>query len=255
MNNVGAIKTAVKAYLQTNFPGSQMSPLGSSGAAATDAAVDSLVMLAINNARKFAELRHDWRCAEVRVRATIPAGGKVSLTGVEDFWDDTVSYDLKGLSSSYITNSEGGLLPLKIVTAKGARLRKRDVMDAREMTDLSDRYRGDDTTTYYDSAQLVVFGDYLLLSRSLTEDKEIVLEGFRWLDDYTQDNDEDFFTKRGTAFLLFSSLCEANLLAKTFVQRQEGSVAPPTRERDENLQVLIDADSWSIDGAIDHDLS
>jgi hypothetical protein len=32
-------------------------------------------------------------------------------------------------------------------------------------------------------------------------------------------------------------------------------VAPPTRERDENLQVLIDADSWSIDGAIDHDLS
>lgn len=257
MATIGSIKLAIKTYLQVNFPTGNQSPIGGSGfAAVSEAAADQLILLALNNARKYGELKHDWRSSEVRVRATIPAGGRVSWRSLVDFWDEEVTRSMKGLTRAYVESSEAGrLIPIRFETSKGAATLMRERDDAQPMYDEERRYRGDNE---YPPGQnhvvVVAHGDYLYLMKDNDEEYNIILDGFAWGDEYEDEADTDFFVERGTAFLMFSAMCEANLLFKQFIVRQEGTIAPPIKERDEQLQVLIDNDNWCVDAAVEHDL-
>jgi hypothetical protein len=258
MSTLSTIRLAVKQYLQVNFPVAVQPPIGGAQlAGVSDAVADSLILLAINNARKFAEMKHDWRLCEVRVRATVPAGSRVAMTELVDYWDDQVEHNLRALSNAYLENTETGVLhPIEIQTAKSLASRVKDVDDAQTMYDAQLRYPGDlPDEEYISRSTLVVHGDYMYFQRKLTSESNIVIDGYRWLPDYESDEDTDFFVTKGTGYLLWASMVEANHLFKSFVQRQEGNIAPPVKERDDALQVLIDNDSYAIMSAVDHDLS
>jgi len=253
------ILSAVKLYLQVNYPEVSTGPAGSQGGAAvTEAAFQQLCMLALNNARKFAELQHDWRCEEVRVRATIPANSKVPMTALVDYWNAEETWDIKSLQSAYIVVDDvtpESLRPIEITTAKSWARKQMDIDDAYAESEFETRYRGEAISDFNSRlSQLIIMGDDMFLYPAVDEDVDIVLDGYKWLAEYEKSTSVDFFTQRGTAYLQFAAICEANLLAKTFVMRQEGNIAPPTRERDENLAVLINHDSYSVEGGAVQDL-
>lgn len=256
--SVGSIIDAVKLYLQTAFPSTDTGLIGASGgASAVDTAVETLCLLALNNARKFAELKHDWRHSQVRGRVTVPSEGKVALSSVTDYYDALVTFDLKAVTGVYKEDSETGLLtPWPLVTNKAL---------AQEVTDLNDRVNGydedyryrKDLTTDQDArrTQVVVRGDYLHLDPGSSESVSLVVDGYRWMADYTADADTDFFVLHGTTFMMYSAMCEVNHLIKAFVPRTEGNLPPPTRERDEQFGVLLDWDNYSVEGFVNHEFA
>lgn len=81
---------------------------------------------------------------------------------------------------------------------------------------------------------------------------ELMFEGYGWLADYTAAGDlddapQDFFMAYGAAYMQWAIICELNMIFQRFVQRLEGSVAPPEKQRDAEFQKLLVWDSYMID--------
>ncbi len=253
---VGTLKPLVKNYLQTAFPASG-SPFGSTSDATTvDTLANTLILQAFNNARKFAELKCDFHYADVTVGATIPAGSNVALTGLTDYYGSGGSWSLKSVRNVYrkplATDEFKGLIPLEFMTQERLAHELKKVSDAKAVGyRYRDGHRMDDGydagVTYWSDQRnsTVVFqNNSLSLFPPSTEDLLVVIDGNRWLSDYTGDSDTDFILERGPAYMLWAATCEVNLLFQTFVYRQEGSLQPPTNERDAALQALMDWDSY-----------
>ena len=256
--SVGSIIDAVKLYLQSAFPSTDTGLIGASGgAAAVDTAVETLCLLALNNARKYAELKHDWRHSQVRATVSVPSEGKVSLAGVTDYYDALVTYDMKSLTDVYYEDQTSGLLtPWPLMTNKMLAQEVRDLNDRVGDLDEDYRYRKDlalDTDAR--RTQVVVRGDYLHLDPPSSDTVTLVVDGYRWMDTYDADGDTDFFILHGTAFMMYAAMCEVNHLIKAFVPRTEGNLPPPTRERDEQFAVLLDWDNFSVEGLAQHDFA
>lgn len=252
---VGTLKPLVKAYLQTAFP-TQNSPFGSSGdTAGVDTLANTLILQAFNNARKFAEMKCDFHYADVTVIATIPAGSSVVMTGLTPY-SGSGTYDLKSIRNVYrkplSTDEFKGLIPMEFMTQGRLAMELKKVSDAKSAG--YNRHHGhrmddgfDAGVTFWSdqrNSTAVFQNNSLSLFPPSTAALDIVIDGNRWLADYTDDTGTDFIMERGAQFMLWAAVCEVNLLFQTFVYRQEGSLQPPTAERDAALQVLMDWDSY-----------
>jgi len=71
------------------------------------------------------------------------------------------------------------------------------------------------------------------------------MDVYRYFPDYSEDDDNDFVLEFGDDFLFWDSVCRLNYYVKEFVNRQEGNVSPPNKERDE---AWADFKSW--DGSL-----
>lgn len=165
----------VNLYLQTDFPAVENHPLLSQGNAAdVKVVVDDLIVTAANSARKWAEMRHDFRCASVTLPVTIPGEGSVSL-------DDVNGVSLKTLSHCYLTDSK---CPVSVVTSKADWYRRYEQQDR-----VPDGYRQHhvDYNKFYLESALLYDNDSLTTSGVYKEDINVDVHGFRWMESYANE--------------------------------------------------------------------
>lgn len=240
--NVGTLKGVIAAYLQVD-----PSTLVVNG-------VD-LILVSLNNARKKAEQFHDWACSEVTAYGTAVLGVGSWKTGMLEQGTDA-ELTLKQPTTFYLTTDNGDLLPLVHQSKKlGASLAK-EYLD-RGAGDLRSRYNGD---FMWDSrltggilsspSSLRVFlhgnGGYTIEPRP-TRNYTMVVDGYKWLSDYTQDSDTDWFTEHGAEYLQWSSIVELNHRVQVFIPQQEGNIAPPNRMMDAALAALVAYDNFQLE--------
>ena len=237
MSDIGHLKDVVKLYLQSAFPAVENHPLLSQGDASTvETAVNTLILQAANNARKWGERQHDFEAAGVTVEGTLVAGGSLALDGMKLYGTNT-AVELKTVESVYI-ESEGSHTPIRF---------ERKRRTAHKVLERIDRVRYGDA---YEPVELValIIGDDLWLHPELDEDVTLVVDGNQWLDDYTADADTDFFLKHGFEYMQWACIVEVNHLLQTFVFRQEGSLYPPEKLRDRAWENFLSWDAYKIDG-------
>jgi hypothetical protein len=236
--NIGQIKTTIAAYLQVD-----QSQLITGG-------VD-LLLIACNNARRFATRMHDWNCEEVRAYGTLTdgVGNWRNLSLISD--DSSVT--LKQPESFYLQYGEdllvvrqhsmrhGAIAASERNTAQGISSAFRYLNDgAIYRESLVAPFRGTSYNAY-------IQGETVTFVPTPSETTTFVVDGYRRFDDYANDSDEDFFTDQGSDFLIYGGIVEANLLVKQFVNRQEGNVDVPERARDDALASLVEEDNYLIE--------
>lgn len=250
MSDYTDIRTAVKYYLQSNFPSAASAVSGSGSPTDVDTAMDILILLACNNAQKWAQLKHDFRLNDVVVRATLPSTGlgKVITSLVDDF-DGTTTYDLKSISHVWRVATDGTKYPVRWMTRAKWVTEKMDILNKIGRTSLDEErypYDGLNQDQCWDSTVYVLVGNRLVCEPPNTEEISLVIDGQAWMTSYAMTTHEtDWLADKGKAFLMFAAICEANLLIQTFVPRQEGSLPPPTAERDTHFTALMDWDNWA----------
>lgn len=205
-----------------------------------------MVLLAMNNARKYAEKIHDFSCARVEAAIIIDVYSGAYLSAAWDEDDPEATISMRSIRNAFLTGTNGYRRPL-VYTQKDTLVRF--ITDFQENTSDPDmRYPADyNVSGCY--TKLVKNGNKLYLYPSAATEagteQTVYLDGYRWMLDYTADDldYEDWFTQHGSDYLMWQSMVELNHLAKEFVSRQEGNLPPPTQQAGAALQNLISSDS------------
>lgn len=238
--NVGTLKKVIAAYLQV--------PVADTVIEGVD-----LALLALNNARKAAEQIHDWNCEQVMVYgdATDGVGSWMNMLSVED--DEAVT--LKQPETFYLNEGDGVLVPLYHYGRKSGAVRAKERNAANPLSDGRWRYR-DDTgairpytlrTDRNAPYGVYVHGGGFELAPTPEGTTRIHTDGFRWLPDYTEDTDTDFFIQNSMSYMQWSGVVELNNLFQVYIPQQEGSLPPPVRARDDALTALIEYDKYIVE--------
>lgn len=132
-------------------------------------------------------------------------------------------------------------LPIKFMDAKLFGHRRQDQELENELMDY-ERYQTDEGSQHRSLRTVLIRGGQLWLDPMPTDTYDIKVDAYKWFSDYTSDSDTDFFTDKGQDYMLHAVAVELNRLAQRWVPRQEGSLAPPTKERDLALATLIQQD-------------
>jgi hypothetical protein len=213
--------------------------------------INIALVLAANNARRFAEMRHDFSAFDVTGRATVVGGAVVSLDSVEllDGYG-TGNVSMKSVRAVHTVTDDQYEKPLKVVQ------KQTEVIASwkRDQLATASRYGRSDVadSTWTGDPYAMINGRFLSIQP--LGDYTIHIDGNRWADDYIHDDDTDFFLQKGFEFMQWQMIVEMNNMLLKFVPRQEGSLPAPTQARDIALENLIAMDSYSIAGNIYHDL-
>ena len=161
----------------------------------------------------------------------------------------TSVHKLKTLNRAYKAESNGDR-PLYV------RSRQDIVTSARRQLDLEEadpyiRYPDDDVTETR-PVYLVTDGDKFRIMPE--QDTTVILEGNKWMTPYTSDNDTDFLLENGFDFMQWQTVVEMNHLTQTYVPRQDGSLPPPERMRNEAWAALIGHDEYRYEGGVALDI-
>ncbi len=235
--NVGEIKKAVAAYLDKPV---------------TDFAKNGidLLLIASNNARKYAERMHDFSHLHAYGKLTLPSGESgVALSAATTTGDVAVS--VKTLLNVY-RRYDSGDLPLSLMEKSALTTLQRESND-RTLWD-SDTVRAlADYDTYPDEIlhrKVYRLGNTLYLHPSPSAEMELRIDYVGWADDYTVDADTDFFTESAQDYMIFQSIVEVNHFTGSFAYRAEGSLAPPEKIAEKLLQAVIEQDKSSQNDGI-----
>lgn len=238
---ISNLKAAIAAYHQKGL------------ADFTVSGVD-LVLLAINNARKAADRVHDWNAQQMELELSVvpSTGGDLAMAFVEG--DEENVKRIKTIDCVYFKTADGNLIPIELDTKKNVGIWAKERIRRRA---LGLRYPSDADLTMADLASigrgrrpLIAYqhGNSLFLDPPFTEAQKIAIDASVWLDDYTDDEeDEDWMLLHGADYLMWAGVCEINYFAQSFVVRGEGILSPPERVRDQKLQELILWDSYQIE--------
>lgn len=241
MSTLGRLKDSVLLYLQTAFPTVERHPLLQQGDDATEP-FQKLFIRAANNARRNAEMQHDFQFAMRVLEGTIPVGTTgLSLEGLTEY-GGVDTYDVKTIEAAYLVAVDGTFAPI--------RHESRGRMHHR-LLEQEDRRTPDDYNCNLED-KLLVFGKKIYkYPTNTTQATSIALDACVWLADYTEvpyDEDAtDDFIKYGFEYMQWATIVEMNHLVQTFVSRQEGSLAPPTKERDRALAIFIQQDEYKAE--------
>lgn len=235
MSTLAEIKTAVKNFVYNNSVSNDAFQ-GVTAAATLEARIDAAILVALNNARSFAEKNHDFAMAQVSVPVTLTNAGLniINLGGGAPKMKKIIGVDLD--------TGNGTFKPLLFTT----------------MQDLRSRMRLDDKTrpaeVYHEGsasdcheAQIVLDGlslnSYPLLTSGQSMD--LILRGYKWLNRYTAlDTTTDWLIENGFDFFMWSAVVELNHIVQIYLPRQEGSLPPPERLKQDAWEalVIVDAD-------------
>jgi hypothetical protein len=241
---IGELKQEVKDYLH----------VGASHDATDLVIVNRLVLSALNKARKWAERENDFALAMVHGSVTVSPTTGGSLASVAVSGVGNVA--MKSLVNVFLESptGSGNLYPLT------RRPRRVYVGMVQKSNQLMEARLPDDWPTEAPSTVATVnmevhtFGGSIFLEPSPTVSVTLVLDGYRWMDDYTDDADTDFFTEHGHDFLLWHAVVSVNHKLEVFAQRQEGTLSPPTAARDEAWESLLKWDSFMHEEGREHTL-
>lgn len=213
----------------------------------------NLLRLACNNARKHAERMHDWEFTKVEAQVTTSATGAADIsTGVVLASDGTTPVTLKQPETFYLYQ-DGIAVPLRHASkSMGARWAKERA--SKRTVDVGARYLDDNDISHvgnsytsdniYAPYEIFMQGSNIQLHPVPSAAKTILIDGFKWMDDYTDDNDTDYFVERGSDYLMYAGIVEVNYLNHVFADNQEGNFGPPVRMRDDALASLIEQDNF-----------
>lgn len=238
MKTIGELKAQVKRYLTANTTLLSVIPGQPSDGEVLEDNIDQAILEAANNARKSAEMCHDFACCFMTATGSITSSAPFDLgaVSVED-----VTYSFKTLSGVATDNLDGTYTPIRIIS------RQTQVGLLFKQQDLG-------TETYQTGYTAIVHGTKIALSPISDETVPVAVTGYVWADDYVDDTSTDWFLDRGFAYMQWATICELNHMLLKFVPRQEGTLAPPEKNRDLALESLIVVDSYSTEGGIYHDL-
>jgi hypothetical protein len=255
MSNFGNLKTQVKRYFSANTSLYQTVQGQPEDAEELEAEIDAAILNAANNARRYAELRHDFSELDVVGRVTVTGGGPVNLRAVpliEPYGVDDEEASFKSVRAVHLVDTAtNSLIPIRVTT------RQAETIATIKRMDLGNRVRYAPMEMDFSERAdylAIIHGQYLTLQPIGTDSVTIAIDGNRWAVDYDDDEDTDYFLTRGFEFMQWQCIVELNHMLLKFVPRQEGSLAPPTQARDMAFENLLVADSYSVNGSIWHDL-
>lgn len=205
-----------------------------------------LFLLAVNNARKQAELAHDFEYS--RIVATldvVPAGASLNDAVIVEGETEKVKY-VTGIRR---LGTNGFFYPLDFTRWSIAQERDRSALEIRDDYWTILRYPSDaDVLNFYGTNTCVVQrGRKLLLYPGFSgQDPQSItlyIDGYGWLAPYGGVADvtepEDFIVEHGLSYLQWATICELNKMFAAFVPRTEGNLPEPIKERDDAFKQLV----------------
>lgn len=222
-NEIGNIKDAVAAYLQT--------PLANFIINGID-----ILTLALNNARRTVERAHDFNYAQTNLNLVIPSTGADINSAV-----DLVSGDVVGIKRIQNVSLPviGGVLPCEFMSNDdwNARLR-RQLGRMPYNANMNFRQLGvaNENPVCYQQGQNL----FLVPSTQFTFPITVQLSVVQWMPDYVNTTDTDFFVQYAPEYLQWQAMLEGNKLWEIFVERVEGKLT------EANLQTFAGAALGSL---------
>ena len=227
--DLNSLKTTVAAYL-----GRTPSDLIRGG-------VD-LVLLAINNAKRIAQLEHDFgdQRVEASIAVTSTSGGQISSAVIRG---TSISVSLKEVTTFYEETTDGDL-PLYHSPKKNVAAQAKRRLAFRNQFESDYRYPSDDNIRLValplHRREVILYGDVVTTTPPF--DGNLIVDGYAWLSDYTTGGPSDWMLERASDYLMYSAICELNYLTLTFVPNLDGNLGPPVKARDLALERLIRQD-------------
>ena len=244
MSDIAKLQSVVNNYLETYSPAVVSNTLQLGGeSTGKQQLLDDLILVGANNARRKAERKHDWSFADVLCTGTVPStDAGLSLTSLSEVGGGTVS--MKSIRGAVITTTSGGRTPIKVISGRRLADLEQERYERRRQGFYEEFER--DPVNEYVGPYLVRRNDKLFYHPAVTDDVTVELTGYKWQDDYTAKDDTDFFLTCGFDYMMHQCITEVNMLVKAFVPRQEGNLAPPSKNADEALDALIRSDIYDI---------
>lgn len=215
----------------------------------------NLFLIAANNARKNAELLHNFEYTRISASLDIvgAAGGALSSA---TYLAGTATAGVKEIVNVTLTNSAGSRYPVSFTRSDIAIERER----VEQNLDYNQsRYRSDaDAVSIYGYSSVTQRGGNLYiypLSPTDSQTSTIYIEGYGWLPDYVDadlltSTPKDFLLQHGASYMQWETIIELNYFIKRFVPRQEGQLSAPERSRDVAWRNLLLWDSYSVDSHV-----
>lgn len=227
MSTVGQIKRQIRFYLQ------QTSALEFEG---QDIALDE-----INAARVNAERMHDFAASLQTSTLSVDPDDGGDLAGITLIGD----HRFKSIQNVYLSNSAGDV-PIFLRPKEALTMRRRNEL-ATAPWNYATEFRNDTVEEVRLSTAPTAYtvGNTLFLDPKPAAATTVSLDVFTWFPDYTDDNDTDWFTLNGAAYLKWAAVVALNHHTGTFAYRQEGTTPPPEKARDEALAQLFRLDTFN----------
>lgn len=203
-----------------------------------------LCLTAMNNARKSAERDHNFEDTWIHGTLTVAhtTGGALSAVVISPPNIFSGVREIVSVASVATNNLRQRPLIIRRPNQGVPRNVPRHPTDAQVIS------------SAYACNYLIFRGGYLFQYPDLagTTNLDIELEGYGWLNDYTDamlaDNavTPDFLVEHGFEFLQWSVIIELNYKFQTFVFRQEGNPGAPERLKQAAWESLVNWDSYRI---------
>ena len=210
---------------------------------------------ALNNARRGAEMIHNFEYARVTATISIDGTSGAALSSATI----STSGSWNGIKEVHVvqrTNGDGSLEPLDFCRLEVATERVRTEIemsnvywpDARYPTDARLLSRGASGSVVQSGSSLFIYPRATVSVTPLSA----TLEATAWLGDYSSSNysdstPTDFLIQYGFEYLQWATIVELNFIFKTFVPRQEGNLASPDKYMENAWNRLIEWDTYMID--------
>ncbi len=193
-----------------------------------------LLLDAINRSHQYAQMQYDFelmRCS-VDVSISLTSGVLFSpahLHGTTDY------VTIKKIVRTYLAGESGGMRPINYSNREWV---SNDLMFRWQGTQFSRQTVQPAPFGNIDTPAVIQMGPHLYMYPADPDvvgqsPVSIVMDVYRYFPDYSEDDDNDFILEFGDDFLFWDSVCRLNFFSKEFVNRQEGNVSPPNKERDE----------------------
>lgn len=233
--NVGQIKTSIANKLQRDVGDFTLNKL------------DEL-LVAMNNAKVFAEQTHDFEKSRKLVELTISSPQGADLDSAL-LWNTATPVSVKSIINVSLAADDGALIPIDFRRRESvmAELRKTQRVGSDYFLG---RYPPDwgDTISECGIREVMQYGNTVLMRPMLSSGSlKLVMECYTWFPEYNHiATYEDYFTKHGHNYLVWQGIVEANHISKEFVFRQEGNLQPPEKLAERYLQALITHDLFDV---------
>ena len=243
---VGILKEQIHAYLHQDAKTDLETVL-------TD--VD-IALFALNNARKKAELLHNFSTAQVRATGSISTTTGLSLDSITTDQPSAATVNLKAIETVYFVLDSTGLQPIRMRTKTSLAKRGKELA-VKNFIAKDDRYPASlaaSVAAAQPNSDTICYrhGRYIYLDPVPSAAVSVKIDGYRWLADYTTDSDTDFITDKGSRYMLLQGILECNLYVRSLMPRTEGTLNPPSaKEIDDALRELVSADIQQSEFGID----
>lgn len=205
---------------------------------------EDLLLEALNEARVFAEKRHDYGPNYLVAYVDVGADG-VSLASAKAKDDDS-DVRLKEWTQFYRADVNGTLLPMAHHTRKHEAVWNREQIEFQHYRGLgrdTGRYPARPDSWAAESLnkppEVYLQGNFLRLSNPpASGTQRIYIDGVKWMDNYTTNENTDFITENGAAYLKWHSIVTLNYMELRFLSGLDGNLPAPTKLRDEELSTL-----------------